>query len=196
MAMRLGVVGAPAFRPVQWRSIAKRALAPALLLVLAVPGACQQQPHLEQRGDANPAVPLDAQITAPVTIPTEAWGHYTFAHELDLLEVDIEPRGLTGYITLWGDPALKHTPDRNAPLTFFFSKTRVGGDSVYFLTQQIHRLSYEFTGTLSQTPPKDKSLAVGYALVGILTTHHLDSNGHDHTEQRHVEFKRLAERAL
>jgi len=155
-----------------------------------------QQPRLEQRGDNNTAFPLDAQITAPVTIPTEAWGHYTFGRELDLLEVDLEPRGMTGYITLMGDKALKHTPDKKAPLTFFFAKTRVGGDSVYFLTQQIHRLSYEFTGTLAQTPPRDKSLAVGYSLVGTLTTHRIGDDGKKHDASRHVEFKRVMERAL
>jgi len=176
------------------------ALAPALLLAIAihpVPCTCQQQqPRLEQRGDNNASFPLDAQITAPVIIPTEAWGHYSFGRELDLLEIDLEPRGLTGYITLMGDPALKHTPDKKAPLTFFFAKTRVGGDSVYFLTQQIHRLSYEFNGTMTQTPPRDRTLAVGYSLVGTLTTHHLDQNGRDRTDQRHVEFKRVMERAL
>jgi hypothetical protein len=167
-----------------------------MMLQPAIVAAQQQQPRLEQRSDANAAIPLDAQITTPVTIPTEAWGHYTFGHELDLLEVDLEPRGLTGYITLMGDKALKHTPDKKAPLTFFFAKTRVGGDSVYFLTQQIHRLSYEFSGTMAQTPPKEHSLAVAYSLVGTLTTHHLDESGHDRTEQRHVEFKRVMERML
>jgi hypothetical protein len=170
--------------------------------VLAVPALAQQSPpqdnapKLEQRGDANAAIPLDAQITAPVIIPTEAWGHYTFGHELDLLEVDLEPRGLTGYITLMGDKALKHTPDKNAPLTFFFAKTRVGGDSVYFLTQQIHRRSYEFTGTMAQTPPRDRTLSVAYSLVGTLTTHDLSEDGSDHKQTRHVEFKRVMERAL
>jgi hypothetical protein len=152
-----------------------------------------QPPHLEARGSApdNTEVPLDAQITAPVTIPTEAWGHYTFGHELDLLEIDLEPnRGVTGYITLLGGKG----PDKNAPLAFFFTRTRVGGDNVYFLTQQIHRVSYEFNGTLRQSPPKDHTLDVDYSLVGTLTVHHYSESGADQKQSKTVTFKKVAER--
>jgi hypothetical protein len=174
----------------------------ALVAALAMPCAAQQAsppsglPRLEQRGatDSDSPIPLDARITSPVTIPTEAWGHYTFGRELDLLEIDIGPRGLTGYITLMGDKGMGKSPDRKAPLTFFFTKTRVGGDGIYFLTQEIHRLSYEFSGALEQSMPRDRSLVVGYSLVGTLTTHHLGENGSDRKTSRHVEFKRVMAR--
>lgn len=133
-------------------------------------------------------VPLDSRITAPVTIPNEAWGHYTFGRDLDLLEVDLEPRGVTGYITLMSDKHDK-TADKAVPLTFSFTKTRVGGDSIYFQTQQIHRTSYEFRGSLEQSPPKDKTLDVDYSLVGTLTLHDQGK-----TTSRQVAFKKMAVR--
>jgi hypothetical protein len=162
--------------------------------LLAAPLACAAQqpaPQLEQRSQPpEQTVALDSQITAPVIIPQEAWGHYTFGRELDLLEIDLEPQGLSGYITLLGDKALKG-PDKGAPLTFFFAKSRVGGDSVYFLTQQIHRVSYEFSGTLQSALPHDKTLLVDYALSGALTVHHLDKQGHDVAQSRPVVFKKV-----
>jgi hypothetical protein len=157
----------------------------------ATPPPQPPAPHLEARGD-DAQVPVDARITAPVTIPNEAWGHYSFGRELDLLEVDLEPkRGVTGYIMLLGGKG----PDKNAPLAFFFTKTRVGGDSVYFLTQQIHRVSYEFNGELEQSAPKEHTLDVDYSLVGTLTTHRAMEDGSDKRETKQVTFKRVAVRS-
>jgi len=167
------------------------------LLVAAVLCACtaafaQTVPQLEPRtadgsGLAQGTV-LDAQITAPVTIPNEAWGHYTFGHQLDLLEIDLERQGVTGYITLLGE---KGGPDKNAPLTFFFSKTRVGGNAIYFATQQIHHVSYEFTGSLDESAPEPHTLLVDYSLTGTLTVHHRGDDGSDRKETRRVVFKKV-----
>ena len=174
------------------RLILMAALA-GVALVSTVMAQAQASPRLEDRATAtaNAPVPLDARITGPVNISTEAWGHYTFGRDLDLLEIDYEPQGLTGYITLLGE---KRGPDKNAPLTFFFSKTRIGGDSVYFATQQIHRVSYEFNGFLEQSPPRDHTLEVEYSLVGTLTIHHAGEHGEDRKESKQVTFKKVPER--
>jgi hypothetical protein len=169
----------------------------AVLLAVVGAGICAgaqtaTPPQLESRNSTTspPAPDLDAAITAPVNIPTEAWGHYTFGHEFDLLEIDLEKRGMTGYITLMGGKG----PDKNAPLTFFFSKTRVGGDHIYFATQEIHRVSYEFSGALQQESPPNGTLLVAFSLVGTLTTHHVNNNGIDKKESRQVIFKKVPER--
>ncbi len=175
------------------RHISQALLCLALFSFALVDAHAQATPHLEDRANPpDPQPPLDARITPPVTIPSEAFGHYSFGRELDLLEIDLEPRGLTGYITLLGE---KGGPDKNAPLTFFFIKTRTGGDNVYFLTQQIHRVSYEFSGSLQQSAPREKTLDVDYSLVGTLTVHHAAEPGTaERKESRQVTFKKVQTR--
>jgi hypothetical protein len=81
--------------------------------------------------------------------------------------------------------------DKRSPLTFFFAKTRVGGDNIYFATHQIHRTWYEFSGVVDQKPPREKTLEVEYALVGTLTVHHTDDKGADRKDSRRVTFKKM-----
>jgi hypothetical protein len=142
----------------------------------------------DRRDDVvDPDTEVDAQITSHVTVPTEAEGWYTLGRDGESVEVDFEPRGLTGYLVMMGDAKT----DKRAPLTFFFAKTRSGGDNIYFATHEIHRSWYEFTGVVAQTPPHEKTLLVEYSLVGTLTLHRLDADGTDRTKSRRVKFKKM-----
>jgi len=161
-------------------------LAGQLLLAQAAPAP---SPKLTERREdvVPPDSELDSQITARVTIPSEAEGRYTFGRAGESIEVDFEPRGLTGYITMLGDT---HT-DKRSPLTFFFAKTRIGGDNIYFATHEIHRTWYEFSGVVAQAPPRERSLLVDYSLVGTLTIHRTGENASDSKTSKKVTFKKM-----
>jgi hypothetical protein len=142
----------------------------------------------DRRDDVvDPDTEVDAQITSRVTVPTEAEGWYTMGREGESVEVDFEPRGLTGYLVMLGDAKT----DKRAPLTFFFAKTRSGGDNIYFATHEIHRSWYEFAGVVAQSPPREKTLEVEYSLVGTLTLHRLEADGTDSSKSRRVKFKKM-----
>jgi hypothetical protein len=146
-------------------------------------------PKLTDRGKQTPPpdTELDAQVTSPVTVPTEAEGWYTFGRDRVGVEIDFEQRGLTGYLVTVGDSKT----DKRAPLTFFFAKTRVGGDNIYFATHEIHRTWYEFSGVVGQTPPKEKSLVIEYSLEGMLTVHRLEADGSDSKTAKRLKFKKM-----
>jgi hypothetical protein len=158
----------------------------------APPNPAQSQGAARQLNDrrddvVDPDTEVDAQLTSRVTVPTEAEGWYTMGREGESVEVDFEPRGLTGYLVMLGDAKT----DKRAPLTFFFAKTRSGGDNIYFATHEIHRSWYEFTGVVAQSPPREKTLEVEYSLVGTLTLHRLEADGTDSTKSRRVKFKKM-----
>ncbi len=168
----------------------KLAILFGLALCATAAAAQTAAPALVPRADApvDPvATSLDARITSPVTVPVEASGQYAFERGRDTLEADFEPEGLSGYITVRSDSET----DTREPLTYFFERTTLGGDSFTFLTHEVHRTRYEFSGRVLVTAAPQKGLGADFALDGTLTIHRLQPNGADHSEQRHATFKRI-----
>lgn len=165
------------------------ALAATPLAIAQAAPSATTEPKLADRRKLTPPpdTELDAQITSRITVPTEAEGWYTFNRERMGIEMDFEDRGLTGYLVTVGDSKT----DKKAPLTFFFAKTRAGGDNIYFATHEIHRTWYEFSAVLGQTPPKEKSLEIEYSLDGTLTEHRLEADGSDSKSSKRVKFKKM-----
>jgi hypothetical protein len=165
------------------------ATTPAMAQGMIPPQPQAPAPELANRHalTAPPDMEVEAEITSQVTIPTEAEGWYTYGREVASVEMDFEERGLTGYFVTTGDSKT----DKRSALTFFFAKTRVGGDSIYFATHEIHRTWYEFSGVVGQTPPKEKSLQIEYSLDGTLTTHRLEADGSDSKTSKRVKFKKI-----
>jgi len=103
--------------------------------------------------------------------PENFSGVYSFLHDGDVLQIDVEatsPDGaqtLSGYVSRFGD-----TPDdHDGQLTHYFTRGERRGDHVSFATKVVHGVWFEFDGTLSRGNAKSLREDGYFVLRGTLT---------------------------
>src|SRR5215813_1238434 len=116
-------------------------------------------------------------------------GMYTFLKNGELLQINLDKDGVTGYVSRMGDLE----SDRGSFLDHFFTKATVQGHVVTFVTRQVHGVWFEFKGKFDRGPGKTKSQDGYYVLRGTLTEYTMDPERRVSSRSREVEFKFLAQ---
>jgi hypothetical protein len=175
------------YQMTQLMLLSRKALLPLALAVMA--GVCHAQGGMATRGQ-NKAAQEDS-ANAIVPRPAEdISGMYSFIREGEFLQITLDPKSVTGYISRMGES----DSDNGVFLDQFFAKADVQGHDVSFTTRQLHSVWYEFKGRFSRGPGKTKGDDGYYILRGTLKE--LTTNNADKTvssRSREVEFKLLAQ---
>jgi hypothetical protein len=153
-------------------------------LILASPLAAAQvvsvssQPQANQRDSGKPAPPSE-----------DISGTYSFLKEGELLQINLDKDGVSGYISRMGELE----SDRGTFLDHFFTKAAIQGHDVTFTTRQVHGVWFDFKGKFDRGPGKTKSQDGYYVLRGTLTEFTADLEKRVTRRSREVEFKFLAQ---
>ena len=123
------------------------------------------------------------QPAAPAS--SELSGMFTFLKEGEFVQLTVEGGELSGFVSRFGDTA----DDKGQFIDQFFDKTSLQSEHLTFKTKTVHGVWYEFDGTLTTTPGKQKGEEGYRVLKGKLTMHNLDAKDVDHPSERTVEFK-------
>ncbi len=116
-------------------------------------------------------------------------GMYSFLGEGEFVQINLEPDGVSGYISRRGDL----DSDRGVFLDQFFSKASVDGHEVSFITKPLHGVWYEFQGRFDRGQGKTKADDGYYIIKGTLKQYVTDANKNTTSRSREVEFKLLAQ---
>ena len=165
----------------------RNALVTVTLVMLAA--ACHAQAGLATRGQNQAAQEDSANAIAPHAAE-DISGMYSFVKEGEFLQITLDQKAVTGYISRMGDS----DSDNGVFLDQFFLKADVQGHDVSFTTRPLHGVWYEFKGKFSRGPGKTKGDDGYYILRGTLKE--LTSNNAEKTvssRSREVEFKLLAQ---
>jgi hypothetical protein len=143
----------------------------SLLLSLAEPRLIGQTPAplLHRRADSE-AVDAADSITISkgrTTLPPDVSGAYSLGEKGELVEIDLQPDRLTGYVSRLGDKL----SDEGTPLTFFFASSSLNGRELSFTTRQVHGVWFSFTGTIVRGSTAMRSEDGYYRLEGRLVLH-------------------------
>jgi len=153
------------------------ALSGALALTAQTTPAAKQPPR--NQSDSAKSQPPAEDIS----------GTYSFLKEGELLQINLDKDGVTGYVSRMGDLE----SDRGSFLDHFFTKATVQGHAVTFITRQVHGVWFEFKGKFDRGPGKTKSQDGYYVLRGTLTQYTMDPERRVSSRSREVEFKFLAQ---
>ena len=129
------------------------------------------------------AAALGAQTATPA--PSDVSGMYTFLREGEFVELSVDDGQPTGFISRFGDTE----SDKGEFIDHFFDKVTVQGNQVHFTSKTVHAVWYEFDGTFSTVPSKQKGEEGYQVLTGKLTLHKADATGKDQASERTVTFK-------
>jgi hypothetical protein len=88
-----------------------------------------------------------------------------------MVDVELEPDRLSGYITRLGD----RESDQGTPLTFFFATSRLSAQQLAFTTRQIHGVWFSFEGTIVRGSGRSRDQQGYYLLEGRLVLHDVDN---------------------
>ncbi len=120
---------------------------------------------------------------------TDPSGMYSFLKEGEYVQLTLEDRELSGFISRFGDS----DSDRGQFIDQFFSKGSLKGDHLTFATKTVHAVWYEFDGTIQTQSGKQPSQEGYRILKGVLKEHVADVNGVEKVRERSVEFKSFPE---
>jgi hypothetical protein len=126
--------------------------------------------------------PEAVQTSAPAN---DLSGMFTFLKEGEFVQLTVENGQLSGFISRFGDT----DSDKGQFIDQFFDKTTLQGDHLYFKTKTVHGVWYEFEGTETVVPGRQKGEEGYRVLRGKLTLHVTDANGAERASERTVEFK-------
>lgn len=98
-------------------------------------------------------------------LPAEASGEYRLNSSGDAIQLNLDGGALNGYLSRLGD----RESDRGTPLTFFFSRTWIGGRRLGFETQPVHGVSFVFDGSIARGSAASLAEDGYYLLEGTLT---------------------------
>ena len=130
-----------------------------------------------------------AQKPAPKTPPAsnvpDVSGMYSFLHEGEFVEVDVDAERVTGFISRFGNA----DSDRGAVLDHMFTKGSFDGKNLTFTTRELHGVSYEFKGQIVRGEGKQPGSEGYYVMKGTLTETTLDANKKPVARSRAVEWK-------
>lgn len=104
------------------------------------------------------------------------------------MQINLEPAGLTGYISREGDME----SDRGQFLDHFFNKGSIHGHDVSFVTRPVHGVAFEFKGRFEHGSGKTRADDGYYVLRGTLTENRSDAASKTTSHSREVEFRSLA----
>ncbi len=94
-------------------------------------------------------------------------GEYLLGRRGELVEIDLMPNRLDGFISRLGDGG----SDNGVPLTFFFATSELAGQQLDFTTRQVHGDWFSFAGTIVRGSVASKAQAGYYLLRGRLSLH-------------------------
>ncbi len=131
------------------------------------------------------ALACAAQTAAPAASSTEdISGMYTFLREGEFVQLTVEDGRLTGFVSRYGES----DSDKGAVLDQLFKEAEIKGNSIHFVTREIHGTWFEFQGTVERGEAKDAS-AEGYRVVkGKLTQYTDDEKNKDKPTARSREL--------
>ena len=122
------------------------------------------------------------QTSAP---PSDVSGTYSFLHEGELLELNLQEGHLIGDIQRFGES----DSDRGVLLTHFFDNATVTSDRLEFATKTVHAVYYEFSGRIERGEGKSRADEDYYRIVGTLTEYSSDAAKNTSARKREVTFK-------
>ncbi len=132
-------------------------------------------------------LPLAAQ--APQAPPQgedkDISGTYTFVHDGETLQVNVEEDKVAGWVTRFGEGE----SDKGQRIDQFFDKAELKGDQLSFTTKVIHGVWFEFQGKVARGAAKTRSEEGYYVLRGTLKHYTSDADKHVSAKEREVEFK-------
>ena len=133
-----------------------------------------------------------AQAPTTPAFSNDASGMFTFLKEGEFVQLTFDDGQLTGFVSRFGDT----DSDKGQFIDQFFDKATLQGDHLRFTTKPVHAVWYEFDGTLTTVPGKQKG-EEGYRVIrGKLTLHSADAKGVEHASERTVEFKSFPDMRL
>ena len=112
-------------------------------------------------------------------------GMYSFLHEGEFVQINVEQTGLSGFVSREGAT----DTDKGEFLDHFFSKATLKGDDMSWTTKTVHGLWYEFKGRVQRGAGKKPGDEDYYELVGTLTEHAVGPNNADSARSREVTLK-------
>ncbi len=112
-------------------------------------------------------------------------GTYTFVHDGETLQVNVEEDKVAGWVTRFGEGE----SDKGQRIDQFFDKAELKGDQLSFTTKVIHGVWFEFQGQVARGPAKTRSEEGYYVLRGTLKQYTSDADKHVSAKEREVEFK-------
>jgi len=115
-------------------------------------------------------------------------GMYSFLHEGEFVQLNLEQDGVSGYISRQGDLE----SDRGAFLDQFFDKVSVEGHEVSFTTRPLHGVIFEFRGRFERGAAKSRTQDGYYIIRGTLSETVSDGDKKA-TRSREVSFKLLGQ---
>lgn len=134
------------------------------------------------------AMPLAAQT--PVPIPEkDISGTYTFVHDGETVQVNVEEDHVAGWVTRFGEG----DSDKGQRIDQFFDKAELKGDLLSFTTKVIHGVWFEFQGKVARGPAKTRTEEGYYVIRGTLKQYTTDANQHVSAKEREVEFRLFPE---
>jgi hypothetical protein len=124
------------------------------------------QPVLHRRSYMDDELDIGTRSSGRTTLPVDASGEYLLGSG-GIVEVDLQPDRLTGYITRLGD----RESDEGTPLTFFFASSRLSGSRLSFTTRQVHGMWFSFDGTIVRGLAPGRNHQGYYLLEGQMVLH-------------------------
>ena len=112
-------------------------------------------------------------------------GMYSFLHEGEFVQINVEQTGLSGFVSREGAT----DTDKGEFLDHFFNKATLKGDDMSWTTKTVHGLWYEFKGRVQRGAGKKPGDEDYYELVGTLTEHAVGPNNADSARSREVTLK-------
>lgn len=122
--------------------------------------------------------------SAPLSPTEDISGMYTFLKEGEFVQLTVEDGRLTGFVSRYGDT----DSDKGAVLDQLFKEGQIKGNTIHFVTKEIHGTWFEFEGTIGRGDVKDPN-AEGYRTVkGKLTQYTDDEKNKDKPTARSREL--------
>ena len=128
---------------------------------------------------------LGAQ-SVPADAPEDYSGMYSFVRDGEFVQITVEDKGrVTGFISRFGDSE----SDKGVFMNQFFKSGKLEDDKISFITEGVHGVWFEFSGTAARGPGKKPDEDAYYLLRGTLTRFSTDADKKTTSQVSTVEFK-------
>ncbi|HXZ26558.1 MAG TPA: hypothetical protein VEG08_01015 [Terriglobales bacterium] len=134
------------------------------------------------------ALPTPGQAPPPAA-DTDISGTYTFVHDGETLQLNLEDGRVDGWVTRFGEDE----NDRGQRIDQFFDKAALQGDQLSFTTKVVHGVWFDFRGTVARGPAKSRSEEGYFVIRGTLRQYTTDASQKVTTRERQVEFRLFPE---
>lgn len=126
-----------------------------------------------------------AQSQQPLSATEDISGMFTFLKDGEFIQLNLEDGHLTGFVSRYGETA----SDKDTFLDHMFKTAELNGDSIHFITKNVHGIWYEFTGKVQLGEEKDPAKEGHRLLKGKLTQYSDDDPKKTSGKSREVTFK-------